>query len=143
MNALVTRMRFQVAAALWALCGIAQAGDLFVSSYYTHSILRYDGSTGAFLGTFVTSGSGGLSYPRGLTFGPDGNLYVASEQVSANSGTNAVLKYDGTTGAFLGTFVSDGSGGMNTPIALTFGPDGNLYVGTGGNRGPLKYNGST
>ena len=38
----------------------------------------YDGSTGAFLGTFVTAGEPGLNLPRDLVFGPDGNLYVGS-----------------------------------------------------------------
>ena len=36
---------------------------------------------------FVTSGSGGLLNPQGLTLGPDSNLYVSS------SGTNSVKKY--------------------------------------------------
>jgi hypothetical protein len=47
-------------------------------------------------GTFVTAGDGGLSRRDGLVFGPDGDLYVASMD------TRSVLRYDGTTGAFLG-----------------------------------------
>ena len=69
--------------------------DLLVSSYGTHQVLRYDSSTGAFLGAFVSEGSGGLFGPVGLTFGPDGNLYVSDEI------TSQVLRYDGSTGAFL------------------------------------------
>ncbi len=41
-------------------------------------MLRYDGSTGAFLDVFVPAGSGGLDGPLNATFGPDGNLYVGS-----------------------------------------------------------------
>jgi hypothetical protein len=40
-------------------------------------VLRYDGATGAFLGSFVDTGSGGLGEPTGLDFGSDGDLYVA------------------------------------------------------------------
>ena len=39
-------------------------GDLYVSSQLNHSILRYDGETGAFIDVFVSSGSGALSYPN-------------------------------------------------------------------------------
>ena len=39
--------------------------DLLVSSDPTNSVLRYDQTTGAFLGAFVTSGSGGLTLAGG------------------------------------------------------------------------------
>jgi sugar lactone lactonase YvrE len=109
--------------------------DLFVSDI-TH-IIRYDGTTGALVGVFVASGSGGLDGPFGLTFGPDGNLYVSSFY------TNSVLKYNGSTGAFLGVFVSAGSGGLGNPIGLTFGPDNNLYVISYNGQKVLRYDGTT
>jgi DNA-binding beta-propeller fold protein YncE len=89
------------------------------------AVLRYNGTTGVYLNTFVSQGSGGLSFGgriAGLAFGADGNLYVAS------SLTNQVLEYNGSTGAFLQAFASAGSGGLSQPKGLTFGPDGNLYV---------------
>ena len=49
---------------------LAQAADLLVSSVGTFEVLRYDGTTGAFLGAFVPAGSGGLANPVYLTFGP-------------------------------------------------------------------------
>jgi len=64
----------------------------------------------------VGSGSGGLDGAAGFAFGPDGNLYVVSNHNSE------VLRYDGTTGAFIDTFVGSGSGGLNDPISLTFVP---------------------
>jgi DNA-binding beta-propeller fold protein YncE len=64
--------------------------------------------------TFVASGSGGLTLPRPLTFGPDGDLYVGS------FGTGDILRFDGTTGAFLNAFVPAGSGGLGGPTFLLF-----------------------
>ncbi len=79
-------------------------------------------STLKFIDRFVSEGSGGLARPRSSIFGPDGNLYVVSAD------TNAVLRYDGVTGAFIDTFVTSGSGGLTGPSDLVFGLDGNLYV---------------
>ena len=56
--------------------------------------------------------------------GPDGNLYVADD--------NSILRYNGTTGAFMNAFVSAASGGLNYASGIAFGPDGNLYVGSWG-----------
>jgi streptogramin lyase len=112
-------------------------GNLYVASFGTNSILRYNPTTGAFLGTFVSSGSGGLNHPTGLFFGSDGKLYVVSQ------GNNSVLRYNGTTGAFLDTFVTSGSGGLSEAQRAAFGPDGNLYVSSGNTNSILRYNGST
>jgi sugar lactone lactonase YvrE len=60
-------------------------GNLYVSSFRTNQILRYNGKTGAFLGVFASDNNGGLGKlnglngPNGLLFGPDGSLYVATE----------------------------------------------------------------
>jgi len=111
--------------------------QLFVSSRNTNQVLRYNGTTGAFIDAFVSAGLGGLDGPRGLVFGPDGNLYVAS------NGTNQVLRYNGTTGAFIDAFVTAGLGGLDGPVGLVFGPDGNLYVASVDTAQVLRYNGTT
>ena len=104
-------------------------------------VLRYDGTTGAFLAEFVPGGSGGLGLPSALTFGPDGNLYVASTSAFAAGSLDAVLRYQGPSGkrpgAFIDVFVPPGSGGLLSPVGVIFGPDGNgdgrqdLYVSSG------------
>ena len=118
---------------------------LLVSSSNDNSIKQYDETTGAYIQDFVTSGSGGLSSPQGLTLGPDSNLYVSS------SGTNSVKKYDGTTGSYIGDFVVAGSGTLYQPNGLAFGPDNNLYVGNtilssvngAASSAVIKYEGTT
>ena len=72
----------------------------------------------------------GLINGQGLTLGVNGNLFVSSEN-------GVVLQYNPTSGAFISTFASGlGSGG---PLIL--GPDGNLYLGSGGV--VKKLNGTT
>jgi len=101
------------------------------------AVLRYNGTTGAYINTFVSQGSGGLAFGTevGLAFGPDRNLYVAS------SSTNQVLEYNGSTGVFIQAFVSAGSDGLSQPGGLRFGPDGNLYVASVGSNAILCFQG--
>lgn len=90
---------------------------------------------------FVASASGGLNAPVGAAFGPDGNLYVAGRD------NNAVLRFDGATGAYLNVFASGGN--LSLPEGLVFGPDstgdsiGELYVASRGLDAVLRYNGAT
>ncbi len=74
-------------------------GVWFESDVSGNSIRRFDQS-GAFIDVFVSAGAGGLDDPTGVTFGPDGNLYVSGIV------NNAVLRYNGTTGAFIDVFTS-------------------------------------
>jgi hypothetical protein len=112
------------------------SSGLFSKNNQANDVLRYDGATGAFMDDFADSGQ--LTDPRGVIFGPDGNLYVAD-----GNGPGQVLRYNGTTGAFLDTFVSQGSGGLSHPSAMLFGPDGNLYVLGTLQSEVLRYNGQT
>ena len=61
--------------------------------------------------------------------------------VSANT-YGSILRYDERTGAYLGTFVTAYSGGLQTPTGIVCGPDGNLYVADL-NAGVLRFNGQT
>ncbi|MEZ6035660.1 MAG: cadherin-like domain-containing protein [Planctomycetaceae bacterium] len=108
-------------------------GNFLISGHGSNNVLQYQ-SDGTLVGTFVTAGSGGLSGAAGMDFGADGNLYVAS------SGTGKVLRFDGTTGAFIDEFISTG---LSFPLGLTFGPDGDLYVASQGSQGVLKFDSVT
>lgn len=114
---------FRLVALSAMLCASLPA-SLLISNPATNSILRYSDS-GMALGAFVASGSGGLSNPGGLAFGPAGDLFVVSRN------TNSVLRFLGANGAPIGAFVNSN---LNGPTDLAFGPDGNLYVA---NAGPL------
>jgi DNA-binding beta-propeller fold protein YncE len=81
-----------------------------VASEGNNEVIRYNGTTGALIGTFASGG--GLNYPFGLVFGPDGNLYVCSLF------SNEVIRYNGTNGALIGTFASGPE--LNFPFCLTF-----------------------
>jgi len=45
-------------------------GNLYVASFFTDNVQRFDGTTGTFIDAFVTTGSGGLDGPFFLTFTP-------------------------------------------------------------------------
>jgi streptogramin lyase len=121
--------------------GFGPDGNLYVANT-VNTVVRFDGTTGAALGTFVSSGSGGLNYATGLTFGPDGNLFVSSRDSSQ------VMRYSGTTGAPLPSAANSGAvfaqgGGLDGPDDLTFGPDGRLYVSSQFNNEVIVFNGTT
>ncbi|UBF27021.1 PEP-CTERM sorting domain-containing protein [Kovacikia minuta CCNUW1] len=74
-------------------------GNLYVSSFRTNQILRYDGKTGEFLGVFASDNNNGrgrengLNGPNGLLFGPDGSLYVATEGTANDAQGNLGFPY--------------------------------------------------
>ena len=85
-----------------------------------HEVRRFD-EIGVSV-PFVIAGSGGLGSPRGLAFGPNGNLFVSSL-------TGEVLEYDGSNGSFVGVFVdtTGNGGGPVDPYGLAF-HQGSLFV---------------
>ena len=96
---------------------------------FGNGVVSLNPNTGIF-STFVASGTGGLNSPTGLTFGIDGNLYVAGSVNGPGIGAQ-VLRY-APNGAFLGAFVPSGNnGGIQLPQGMVFGPDGNLYLVSG------------
>jgi streptogramin lyase len=71
-----------------------------------------------------------------LTSEPRPQLFVSSRD------TNAVLRYDGQTGAFLNVFAPSAEN-ISLPHGLVFGPDGNLYVSSTATDAILRYDGQT
>jgi uncharacterized protein DUF3455 len=83
---------------------IGDQTDLPTASAST--VKRFDAQTGRCQGAFVTADSGGLHGPRGLVFDNAGPLLVVNQNQDLPL-NGAVLRYDGTTGAFLNTLVPD------------------------------------
>jgi hypothetical protein len=100
-------------------------GSLYVYSCGTGKVLRYNGTTGAFMGVFADVGP--YHEQNSMAFGPDGNLYVSQYE------GDSVKRFDGTTGAYIDDFVAPNEGGVFWPTALAFDALGTLYVA---NQGP-------
>ncbi len=72
-------------------------GLLYVSSFRTNQILRFNAQTGEFVDVFASDNNngfgmrGGLNGPNGLLFGPDGSLYVAIEGTANDAAGNLVF----------------------------------------------------
>ncbi len=110
----------------------AQARDFLVTSWNNSSVLRYDGQTGAFVSTFVSSGSGNLfatafgnrrvneydsqtgAFLLGSLWGGPGNPSVFNTMIPMN------LNLVGET-VFLQGVMNDGGGGPGNQIGLTEG----------------------
>jgi hypothetical protein len=121
---------------------------MVVASYEDSSLYEVDAETGAIVNTLIAPYSSATFIgPSGLTWGPDGNLYISAQGYGA--GTDAILQYNFTTNT-LATFISssvldsiaaaDGASAFE-PAGLQFGPDGNLYVSLNGGQGDFSNNG--
>jgi hypothetical protein len=116
-----------------ALADVRAGDEILIAGINANSARRYALETGAPLANPVAPGNG-LLEPVSITLGNDGDLYLLTHT------TGSVLRYDGQTGAFLGTFISSGQIGHAHDLA--FGPAGDLYVMGAG--GPLlRYDGVT
>jgi hypothetical protein len=107
-------------------------GNLFVSDSGAHNVKEYNGLTGAFMRVYASQH---LNSPQNLVFGPGGTLWVAD-------GTN-VVQFNPMTGAFSRILIPNGRGGLQTPVGLAFGLDGNLLVGDATGNSVLEYNSAT
>lgn len=102
-------------------------GNLYVLNEFSHNVLRFNGTTGAFIDEFISSatlGGAGVADPDDMELGPDGNFYV-STHITSPSG--AIWKFSGTSGALLGTFATFGA--TSHTHGLAFGPGGKVYLG--------------
>ncbi|HBK24590.1 MAG TPA: PEP-CTERM sorting domain-containing protein [Planktothrix sp. UBA10369] len=138
---------------------IPDSQSFLITNSDGNNIVRYDGTTGNYLGEFIPAESGGLFAPDTPIIGPDGNgdfvndIYVTSGDKPATSselGASAVLRYDGITGVFIDEFIGDNAnttidetGGLLRPYGAVFGPDGYFYVASFLTDQILRYNGKT
>ncbi len=96
------------------------------------AVRRFDWANGAFLGFLVSPAQNGYRSPNGFAFGTDSSLYATSQDIQMAGGTTGLMKFNGTTGAYLGLFVAPGSGGIGTPFDVIVQPiTGDLLVSDG------------
>jgi plastocyanin len=77
--------------------------------------------------------------PAGLRFGPDGNLYICHNGgVNAGQGSGSVDCYDGGSGAFLSSVMTN----LTQPTNLLFAANGNLYVSSFGDGTVVFFDGT-
>jgi DNA-binding beta-propeller fold protein YncE len=114
--------------------GNLYATDLQTDGFYSGAVESFDASNGfASLGQFASrpanpNGATALLGAAGLTFGADGNLYVAG-LFSRN-----VVKFTVSGGAVTNSEVFNGT--IPYPNEIVIGPDGNFLVTSLGNNNP-------
>jgi hypothetical protein len=91
-----------------ALSAKAESDSLYLGDEEDSTVKRFNASTGAFQGVFVTASSGGLHGPRGLVFAPHRDLLVVNQNENQPYAGD-VLDYDGQSGMFQRALVSQTS----------------------------------
>lgn len=108
--------------------------EVWVASYSQNLVRRFSLATGQALGDAVPAGAAGLAgADNGMTFGPDGRLYVPGYD------SDSVIRVDPATGA-ASTFIAPRAGGLDRARGLLFEPSGDtVLVSSEGNGAVLRY----
>jgi WD40 repeat protein len=114
-----------------------ESGGILVLDNLGNNIRRY--LTGHYVGVFANVAASGMSSPKYMEFGPDGNIYV----VGNGSLSDTIQMFDAGSGTPLGSFIIPGSGGLITGQGLLFHTDGKLYVSNGAGNSVLTYDAAT
>lgn len=110
-------------------------GHILVLDNVSKNIRRYAGETGEFVGVFANLLPVGMTSPKYMEYGPDGDIFV----VGNGGAGNTIQRVDGGTGMLEGSFIVPGAGGLSSGQGLLFHTDGRLYVSNGGANNVLIY----
>ncbi|WER49961.1 hypothetical protein CupriaWKF_22930 [Cupriavidus sp. WKF15] len=106
----------------------SRADELFIGDLGDDTVKAFDSDSGAYLGAFVSSKSGGLHGPIGLIF-TDGQLVVVNQNVNLPI-PGEVLRFDGALGTYISKLVA--SSDRNAPFfpqgIVRGGPNQSFYV---------------
>ncbi|MGE3675177.1 MAG: hypothetical protein AB7K71_36245, partial [Polyangiaceae bacterium] len=97
--------------------GVAFSKDCALLVVESDTVYRLDPATPSVATAFATQT--GVTDLQDVEVSSDGTLYVTSR------GANSVVRFDGTTGAFIDTFATTT---FNGPNSMAFDASGNLYV---------------
>ena len=108
-------------------------GDIFVANRENNQIAAFS-PTGAPLIIFGSNGTGQeqFSFPQGITFAPDGTLFVDDSgndriQRFTLSANDTVVTWDATYGQF-GAGSASPAGDLNNPTGISVAADGTVWV---------------
>lgn len=135
---MLARHTFVLCTLVAVLCVSSESSraDMLVASRATNEILRYDETTGEYLGVFASHSR--LNQPELMVFGPDGKLYVTTNNFYTDENIPySVLRFDGQTGAFVDEFIESGVTG------IAFGADGKIYAAGNGSSTIARFDGTS
>jgi hypothetical protein len=134
-----------------AFSGLAMAGpigaegDIYIigswinaNGFTAPAVVQYDGPTGDFVTRFAFRNGGQFN---GMTWGPNGNLFTS--QQLGGAGRWRIAEFDGETGVFIQNVIDVQNAGFSVAKGLTFGPDGDLFVGDFFRGRVARYDGTT
>ncbi len=112
-------------------------GQILVSDQTRHVVHQYD-PNGSYLGVFAPAGGANTAVMesiRGIALRPNGNLLVT---VGAGFNADAIAEFD-THGNFVGNFVLNGLGGLNSPFDVYQRGDVDWLVSSTDSDNVLRY----
>lgn len=116
-----------------------QNDDLLLLDNVSRNIRIYSGADGTYQGVFTDLNVIGMTSPKYMEYGPDGDLFVVGNGVLGST----IQRVNGITGQLLGSFITPGAGGFSAGQGLTFHTDGKLYVSNAGAQNVLRFDGTT
>lgn len=104
--------------------GKTPAGKPYTYASFPTSVKRFDSRTRAYLGDFVTANAGGVTNGfEGMCWGNDADGDGVADLYVTALHDKKVPVYSGVDGAVIRDFVTTGSGGLDFPTDVQFGPD--------------------
>ncbi|TVQ16514.1 MAG: T9SS C-terminal target domain-containing protein [Bacteroidetes bacterium] len=115
-------------------------GSSFLISDQLKKLVQEYNMEGEFMGTFAPEGGENqdiLHNIRGMHLRENGNVLVT---VAGGANAHSVAEFD-SAGVYLGNFISNGAGGLNSPWDILYRPDFNDYlISANGSSGIHRYN---
>lgn len=107
-------------------------GPVYLSDQIDDVVQLYDENTGSYIGQFAPPGPGKntaiLDNIRGIAFRNDNNNLLVT--IGSGSNSDAIAEFD-QNGNYLGNFIANGAGGMDSPFDVMYYEFDNTYLTNG------------